>query len=55
MHFFAFMFIRCNRYIMSFQADRPFEVNGSEWIRLRVIGQSFLLHHIRKMIGISLF
>ncbi|OQS03435.1 tRNA pseudouridine synthase [Thraustotheca clavata] len=42
---------KCNRYIMSFKADKPFLINGCEWIRLRVIGQSFLLHHIRKMIG----
>ncbi|KDO24703.1 hypothetical protein SPRG_10237 [Saprolegnia parasitica CBS 223.65] len=42
---------KCNRYIMSFKADKPFVLNGSEWIRMRVIGQSFLLHHIRKMIG----
>ena len=42
---------RCNRYIMSFKADKPFVLNGAEWIRMRVIGQSFLLHHIRKMIG----
>ncbi|OQR97332.1 tRNA pseudouridine synthase [Achlya hypogyna] len=42
---------KCKRYIMSFKADKPFVLNGAEWIRLRVIGQSFLLHHIRKMIG----
>ncbi len=43
--------IRCKRYIMRFESDEPFLKNGVEWIRLRVIGQSFLLHHIRKMIG----
>lgn len=42
---------KCNRYITSFLADAPFVANNMEWIRLRVIGQSFLLHHIRKMIG----
>lgn len=42
---------KCNRYITSFAADPPFVENNMEWIRLRVVGQSFLLHHIRKMIG----
>ncbi|GLE02405.1 hypothetical protein PINS_up011243 [Pythium insidiosum] len=43
---------KCQRFIMSFGADRPFvERDGMEWIRMRVVGQSFLLHHIRKMIG----
>jgi tRNA pseudouridine38-40 synthase len=39
------------RFIISFEADQPFVQNGMEWVRLRVVGQSFLLHHIRKMIG----
>ncbi|RLN85771.1 hypothetical protein BBJ28_00007057, partial [Nothophytophthora sp. Chile5] len=39
------------RFIISFEAERPFVQNGMEWVRLRVVGQSFLLHHIRKMIG----
>lgn len=42
---------QCRRYIISFSTDRPFVENNMEWIRLRVVGQSFLLHHIRKMIG----
>jgi tRNA pseudouridine(38-40) synthase len=42
---------KCNRYITSFIAEKPFVENDMEWVRLRVIGQSFLLHHIRKMIG----
>ncbi|RHY93935.1 hypothetical protein DYB37_005682 [Aphanomyces astaci] len=45
---------KCKRYILSFEADTPFVKNGTEWIRLRVIGQSFLLHHIRKMIGTTM-
>ncbi|KAL0585327.1 hypothetical protein ABG067_004859 [Albugo candida] len=46
---------KCQRYIVSFQADQPFVPSNSsfEWIRLRVKGQSFLLHQIRKMIGTS--
>ncbi|OWZ14188.1 TRNA pseudouridine(38-40) synthase [Phytophthora megakarya] len=42
---------QANRFILSFEAERPFVQNGMEWVRLRVVGQSFLLHHIRKMIG----
>nr|CCA24877.1 tRNA pseudouridine synthase putative [Albugo laibachii Nc14] len=44
---------KCQRYIVSFKADQPFVPSNSafEWIRLRVKGQSFLLHQIRKMIG----
>ncbi|CAK4072430.1 unnamed protein product [Aphanomyces euteiches] len=45
---------KCKRYILSFEADEPFVRNGTEWIRLRVLGQSFLLHHIRKMIGTTI-
>lgn len=44
---------QCRRFIISFAADRPFVQNNMEWIRLRVVGQSFLLHHIRKMIGMA--
>ncbi|CEG35362.1 trna pseudouridine(38-40) synthase [Plasmopara halstedii] len=42
---------QANRYIISFEAENPFVQNDMEWVRLRVVGQSFLLHHIRKMIG----
>ncbi|KAG2945035.1 hypothetical protein PC117_g8780 [Phytophthora cactorum] len=42
---------QANRFIISFEAERPFVQNDMEWVRLCVVGQSFLLHHIRKMIG----
>lgn len=42
---------KCNRFILSFEADKPFVNNDMEWVRLRVVGQSFLLHQIRKMVG----
>ncbi|KAL4114069.1 hypothetical protein PRIC2_014749 [Phytophthora ramorum] len=42
---------QAKRFIISFEADPPFVQSGMEWVRLRVVGQSFLLHHIRKMIG----
>jgi tRNA pseudouridine(38-40) synthase len=42
-----------NRFIISFTADDPFvdEATGVEWVLLSVVGQSFLLNQIRKMVG----
>jgi tRNA pseudouridine38-40 synthase len=40
------------RFIMSFGASDPFEKDGLEYVILRVKGQSFMLHQIRKMIGL---
>eukprot|EP00245_Coleochaete_scutata_P005795 TRINITY_DN19662_c0_g2_i1.p1 TRINITY_DN19662_c0_g2~~TRINITY_DN19662_c0_g2_i1.p1 ORF type:complete len:250 (-),score=38.65 TRINITY_DN19662_c0_g2_i1:206-919(-) len=40
-----------NRYILSFEASKPFTAYGTEFVRCTVIGQSFMLHQIRKMIG----
>ena len=40
------------RYIMSFDASEPFEKDGLEYLILRVKGQSFMMHQIRKMIGL---
>ena len=44
-----------SRYIMSFNVEKPmvFE-NGMEWVPTQVVGQSFLLHQIRKMISVGL-
>ncbi|CAB9500430.1 pseudouridine(27/28) synthase [Seminavis robusta] len=43
------------RYIVSFKVEEPmvFE-NGMQWVPTQVIGQSFLLHQIRKMISVAL-
>ncbi|KAI8869336.1 pseudouridine synthase [Ramicandelaber brevisporus] len=41
------------RVIMSFEVvGEPTLINGTEWLRLRVHGQSFMMHQIRKMIGL---
>lgn len=41
------------RYILSFTTSTPFLLGGIEWVRLTVLGQSFLLHHIRKMVAVA--
>ena len=46
---------RSARYIVSFVVEDPivFE-NGTEWIPTQVLGQSFLLHQIRKMVWMAI-
>ncbi|KAL6058712.1 Pseudouridylate synthase 1 [Balamuthia mandrillaris] len=40
------------RYIISFTCSEPFMLDGMEFVRLVINGQSFLLNQIRKMIGL---
>ena len=42
------------RYMESFQIQDPVIVNGMEWIPTQVLGQSFLLHQIRKMVCVAI-
>lgn len=42
------------RYMMSFECEKPFLNNDTEFTVLKVKGQSFMLHQIRKMIGLLL-
>ncbi|GFX47052.1 tRNA pseudouridine synthase A [Trichonephila clavipes] len=44
----------CKRYILSFECGSPFESHGLEFCVIKVKGQSFMLHQIRKMIGLTI-
>jgi tRNA pseudouridine38-40 synthase len=42
------------RYIKSFKvAPEPIIINDTEWLSLKVHGQSFMMHQIRKMVGMA--
>lgn len=46
---------RATRFIVSFVVEEPIVFdNGSEWIPTSVVGQSFLLHQIRKMVAMAI-
>ncbi len=41
------------RHIISFKADDPILIGNTEWISLKVHGQSFMMHQIRKMVSMA--
>ncbi|OJJ67418.1 hypothetical protein ASPBRDRAFT_135856 [Aspergillus brasiliensis CBS 101740] len=42
------------RHIKSFKmAEKPIIINGTEWLSLKVHGQSFMMHQIRKMVAMA--
>ncbi|KAI7856226.1 pseudouridine synthase [Circinella umbellata] len=44
----------CNRYIMSTKVEDPIYIDGVEWLSVKLHGQSFMLHQIRKMISMAI-
>ncbi|KAK9762056.1 tRNA pseudouridine synthase 1 [Basidiobolus ranarum] len=40
------------RFIMSFTCSEPKIIDGCEWLSLKVHGQAFMIHQIRKMVGL---
>ncbi|KAJ3225824.1 tRNA pseudouridine synthase 1 [Clydaea vesicula] len=50
----AFKEKNANRFIKSFECSKPFIRQNSEWVSLKVHGQSFMLHQIRKMVGLAI-
>ncbi|ORY15161.1 pseudouridine synthase [Clohesyomyces aquaticus] len=42
------------RFIKSFKvSEKPIIINDTEWLSLKVHGQSFMMHQIRKMVGMA--
>lgn len=42
----------CKRFIISVNVENPRIVDNMEWISVKIHGQSFMFHQIRKMIGL---
>lgn len=41
------------RIMKSLNVSEPFVINGTEWVSVKIHGQSFMLHQIRKMIAVA--
>lgn len=45
---------QASRFILKFECNGTFEIDGEPWVRMTVLGQSFILHQIRKMVGMAI-
>ncbi|KAG1078465.1 hypothetical protein G6F42_024248 [Rhizopus arrhizus] len=43
-----------NRFMIDINVDDPMIIGGMEWISVKLHGQSFMLHQIRKMISMAM-
>ncbi|GAN04410.1 pseudouridylate synthase [Mucor ambiguus] len=43
-----------NRFMIDINVDEPMLIGGMEWISVKLHGQSFMLHQIRKMISMAM-
>ncbi|XP_042222917.1 tRNA pseudouridine synthase A-like isoform X2 [Homarus americanus] len=46
--------LRASRRVIDANCSEPYERGGLEWITIKIRGQSFLLHQIRKMIALTM-
>jgi len=42
------------RYILSIKCGDPFMIDGEEWVEITILGQSFIIYQIRKMVALAL-